>query len=197
MRILQLVARRQRRGAEVFAALLSDGLTIKGHEVELVGLYPPPCDELTPAVARTHDLSGRPDRRLSYALISELRNLIRKMCPDVVQANGSATLRYASLVKLLSRGRWALVYRNISFASHWVRSPAHRLWGRWLVRNVGHVAAVSSKSGEDFRRTYGVPQSRISVIPRGVQVPAAPRLPELRLRLVEVARISRAYSVNG
>ena len=185
-----MVTRRQRRGAEVFAAQLSDGLVRNGHEAILVGLYPPPSDPLTPATARAHDLSGRPQRRLSYALISELSDLIRKARPDVVQANGSATLKYASLAKTLSRGRWPLVYRNISIASHWVRSPAHRMWGRWLMSNVGHVAAVSSKSGEDFRRTYGVPESQISAIPIGVHVPSAPRLPELRVRLVELARIS-------
>lgn len=190
MRILHLITRRQRRGAEVFAAQLSDGLARNGHEVVLVGLFPPPSDALTPATARTHDLSGRPERRLSYALITELSDLIRKLRPDVVQANGSATLKYASLAKTLSRGRWPLVYRNIGIASQWLRYPAHRWWSRWLLRMVGHVAAVSSKSGEDFRRAYGVPVSRISVIPIGVHVPAVPRLPELRVRLVELARIS-------
>ncbi len=191
MKILQLVTCRQRRGAEVFAAQLSDGLAGNGHEVILVGLYPPPSDALTPATARAHDLSGRPERRLSYGLISELRDLIRKTRPDVVQANGSATLKYASLAKMLSRGRWPLVYRNISIASHWLRYPTHRLWGRWLMRRVGHVAAVSNMSGEDFRRTYGVAESRISAIPIGVHIPAVPRIPELRVRLVELTGISR------
>ena len=48
MKILQLVTRRQHRGAEVFAAQLSDGLVQEGHEVLLVGLHEQPWDPLEP-----------------------------------------------------------------------------------------------------------------------------------------------------
>ena len=51
MRIVQIVTRRQRRGAEVFATQLSDGLAARGHEVFVVGLYAPPQDALAPASA--------------------------------------------------------------------------------------------------------------------------------------------------
>jgi glycosyltransferase involved in cell wall biosynthesis len=186
MRFLQLVTRRQHRGAEVFAAQLSDGLARNGHEVTLVGLYPPTSDELIPLAAGAHDLSGHPASRLSYRLVSELSALIQELRPDIVQANGSATLKYASLAKTLSRGRWPLVYRNIGIASHWLHYPGHRWWSRWLLRNVGHVAAVSQHSGEDFSRTFGVRASRISTIPVGVDIPPVPRLPELRERLIDL-----------
>ena len=39
MKILQLVTKRQYRGAEVFAAKLSEELLKLGHEVIFVGLY--------------------------------------------------------------------------------------------------------------------------------------------------------------
>jgi glycosyltransferase involved in cell wall biosynthesis len=179
----------------VFAAQLSDALAGLGHEVMLVGLYPAPADALTPASVPTHDLSGRPGAVLSYGLVAELRDLIGTMRPDVVQANGSSTLKYASLAKTISRGSWSLVYRNIGIASHWLRYPAHRWWSRWLLRKVGHVAAVSRHSGEDFQRTFGLPASRISTIPVGVHVPAVPRQPELRQRLLDVAGMGAAAEI--
>ena len=77
MRILHLVTRRQRRGAEVFAAQLADGLVQEGHEVLLAGLFAPSPDPLVPLLAPTQDLSGRPESRLSYALISDLIALTR------------------------------------------------------------------------------------------------------------------------
>ena len=128
MRLLQLVTRRQHRGAEVFAAQLSDGLARRGHDVTLVGLYPAPVHPVTPVAARSHDLGGRSDRPLSYDLVVKLNELIDRLNPDVVQANGSSTLKYASLAKTVSRGRWPLVYRNIGIASDWLRCPGHQWW---------------------------------------------------------------------
>jgi glycosyltransferase involved in cell wall biosynthesis len=174
---------------------LSDGLADRGHEVVLAGLYPAPSQPLISQRARTHDLAGQAGRRLSYSLISELIELIRDVRPDVVQANGSATLKYASLARTLSRGRWPLVYRNIGVASHWLRYPGHQLWARWLLRPVVHVAAVSHHSREDFRRTFGVPAARITTIPIGVNVPDAPGLVDARLRLEAITGIPRSGEI--
>lgn len=171
MRILQLITRRQRRGAEVFAAQLADQLARRGHEVLLLGLYPPPEDPLQPEVAGADDLANLPQGRLSPGGVHAVHSYIRRFRPDLVQANGSATLKYSSLAKRLQRGRWPLVYRNISLASYWLRYPGHRAWGRWLVRAVDHVVAVSDETRADFRRTYAVPAARISTIPIGVHVP--------------------------
>jgi glycosyltransferase involved in cell wall biosynthesis len=190
MKILHLVTRRQRRGAEVFAAQLADGLVQEGHEVQLVGLYAPPADPLVPLLAPVHDLTGREEDKLSYSLISEIADFTKAFAPDVVQANGSSTLKYASLAKTLSGGRWPLVYRNISIASQWLRGPAHRFFGQLMVRNVDHVAAVSRLSEEDFRITYRVPPERISTIPIGVHIPPQPQLPGLRDRLAGVSGVS-------
>src|SRR5688572_17881081 len=106
MRILHLVTRRQRRGAEVFAAQLADGLVQEGHDVLLAGLFAPSPDPLIPLLAPAQDLSGQPESRLSYGLLSDLIALTRSFQPDLVQANGSATLKYASLARALSKGRW-------------------------------------------------------------------------------------------
>jgi L-malate glycosyltransferase len=173
MKILQLVTKRQRRGAEVFAAQLADGLARLGHEVIFAALFPSASNDLVTDTAEVRDLTGRSGSRLSMRLIPELRRLIQLERPDLVQANGSATLKHVALTKLISRGSWHLVYRNIGIASDWLHYPGHRYWGRGLLAAVDHVAAVSEASLSDFRGTYRIPGSKISTIPIGVEVPAS------------------------
>jgi glycosyltransferase involved in cell wall biosynthesis len=187
MRILQLVTKRQRRGAEVFASQLADGLTRRGHEVIFVGLFPSSRESLATEVTKVRDLHGRPDYPLSLRLIPELRTLIRRERPDLVQANGSATLKHVGLAKRIFGGDWRLVYRNIGIASDWLHYPGHRFWGRWLLGSVDHVAAVSRHSLSDFRQTYGVPASKISTIPIGVRIPDASEREAARTSLVSLA----------
>jgi glycosyltransferase involved in cell wall biosynthesis len=171
MRVLQLVTRRQRRGAEVFASQLADGLARRGHDVIFAGLFPSTSGSLVTERADVRDLHGRPEHPLSLRLIPELRKLIRRERPDLVQANGSATLKHAALAKWLSGSDWQLVYRNIGIASDWLHYPGHQFWGRMLLRSVGHVTAVSGHSLSDFRRTYRLPAAKISSIPIGVRIP--------------------------
>ena len=157
MRIVQLINRRHRRGAEVFATLLSDALAERGHDVELLGLYAPPPDELVPQVARFTDLGTASRLKLNPALVWRVARYIQAAQPDLVQANGSDTLKYATLAKWVSGGRWPIVYRNISVASQWLRWPGHRLWGRFLSGGLDYVVSVAEESREDFVATYGVP----------------------------------------
>ena len=175
MRILQLINRRYRRGAEVFATLLSDALAERGHDVELVGLYAPPEDELVPNVARFTDLGTASRLKLNPALVWRVARYVEAARPDLVQANGSDTLKYATLAKRISGGDWPIVYRNISVASQWLRWPGHRLWGRFLSGGLDHVVSVAEESRDDFVATYGVPPQHASTIRRGIDVTPFPR----------------------
>jgi glycosyltransferase involved in cell wall biosynthesis len=172
MRILQLVTARQRRGAEVFATQLSDALAARGHEVVVLGLLPAPESPLTPALAAADDLAAASNGRFDLARLHGVASAVQRLRPDIVQANGSQTLKYSAFTRRLSRHRFPLVYRNISIASQWVRGPAHRLWGRWLAGALDHVSSVSEASSADFGETYRVPAERRSVIRRGILVPA-------------------------
>jgi glycosyltransferase involved in cell wall biosynthesis len=171
MRILQIVTARQRRGAEVFATQLSDALAARGHEVTVLGLYPAAGPSLDPERAAWEDL--RPGRvgKLNPARVADLIRYLRRVQPELVQANGADTLKYSSIAKRLGELRAPLVYRNISIASQWLRGRAHRAWGRWLAGALDHVSSVSEASGADFGRTYGVPAWRRSVTHRGILIP--------------------------
>ncbi len=188
MKIVQLVTRRQRRGAEVFAAHLSDGLVQRGHQVSFVGLYDPPTPAqiLAAEQAENYDLHGV-NKKLNLLLLRRLARYLSHVQPDLVQANGSDTLKYGVLAKRLSRGRWPLVYRNISLASHWIRTPVHRWWGRWLLRSVDQVVSVSKRSRDDYAAAYQFPSSRIAAVPRGVPTEPVYETTEARNRLAHLA----------
>ena len=171
--ILQVVTRRQLRGAEVFAGQLSRRLATAGHSVRLVGLYPPGDPPLEVPGVATADLFPRVPSGLSLRLVRRLAGEIRRFEPDILQANGSDTLKYSVLARWVSGRRPddlpRVLYRNISLASRWLRTPLHRWWNRRLLHAVDHVVAVSERSREDLRATYGLPSERITVLPRAVE----------------------------
>jgi glycosyltransferase involved in cell wall biosynthesis len=195
VRILQLITRRQLRGAEVFASQLASGLAARGHEVTLAGLYPMVSDGLSAGEATIRDLRTQPRRPLNLRLIMDLRDLIEQVRPDLVQANGSSTLKHVVISRRFSGGTWRLVYRNIGIASDWLRYPGHRFWGRWLVKSVDHVVAVSDHSLKDFRATYRLTESKISTVPIGVHVPAAPDKSRARALLSALTGIAELREI--
>lgn len=172
--VLQLVTRRQLRGAEVFAGKLSERLSASGLAVTLLGLYPPGDPPLEVPGVAIADLFPRVPSGVSPRLVLRLAREMRRLAPDLVQANGSDTLKYAVLAKTICGRRPVLVYRNISIASRWLRTPVHRLWNRRLLHTVDHVVAVSERSRGDLLATYGLPEDRVTVIPRAVET----RFPE-------------------
>lgn len=171
MRIVQLITRHQLRGAEVFARQLASGLADRGHTTGLAPLYgsEDPC--VGTEGIESVNLDGRPRSPLSLDLLSATIAFLRSWRPDLIQANGSDTLKYSVLARRLSGVSIPIVYRSISIASAWLRGPVHRAWNRWLARQADHVAAVSPKSARDFAATYGIPPDRITVIPVGTPVP--------------------------
>lgn len=171
LHIFQLVTQRQHRGAEVFAAHLSSELVRLGHRVTFIALYAPGAHRLEVAGAAVYDLGVPPHTFLSWRGIRRLRQLIKQGKPDVLQANGSATLKYTWAA------RWGLpiplVYRNISMISEWSGGRGWRYWFyRLLFSRVDYVTSVGEQARADFIRCYHYPPARIAVIRRGV--PARP-----------------------
>lgn len=174
MRVLQLVQRPQRRGAEVAAHQLSAELRRRGHTVSVTYLYPHDGPGRLPLGPDDRTLGGDPghplERTLGFhpRLLSRLLRRLDAFAPDVVQANGARTIKYAALARRLRRSAgWVLVYRNIGDPSRWVRGPARRLFYRWLVMPaVDGVAAVSRTVLPELRRLVG---GRPAVhVPQGV-----------------------------
>ena len=175
MKIVQLVTRRQRRGAEVVAADLSVALVARDHDVRFAGLNPPPAEPLAPDGVVNDDVSEASPSVLSPRLIADLARYLRRVDPDVIQANGGYAMKYAVLAKRWSRARWPLLYCNIGLSSDWLRRPGQRAWNGWLLRQADVTAAVSDASRADLLATYGLDPDRVEVVRRGVPLEAEDR----------------------
>lgn len=133
MRILQLVTKRQYRGAEVFAANLSSELLILGHEIIFAGLYKNNNEILTVDNALNIDLALKKEGFLSLKLIKNLVRLIKTTKPDVIQCNGSDTLKYMVAASYFLP-EVPILYRNISMISEWVDNTSKKVLYRNLFK---------------------------------------------------------------
>ncbi|MGD2116518.1 MAG: glycosyltransferase family 4 protein, partial [Acidobacteriota bacterium] len=175
MRILQLITRPQRRGAEIFALALCDELERQGHATSVVALYRPESGGALPLRPRDHCLGGNPQSLLERipgfqpSLLGGLSARVRTFAPDVVQVNGSRSVKYGSLLRRVwRRAPWALVYRSIGDPSDWLRGPLHRfLYRHLVVAPIDGLVAVSRLTLASLERCYR-PTIPTAVLPRAI-----------------------------
>lgn len=142
-RTLIVVSTDQRRGAEVFTERLRDGLTAKGWVVEAVALRghgTEPRADVEPLVETVGGETGRFEREVSR----ELRAKIKSFQPDMLIANGGATLRYGLAAKVGQGCR--LAYVSIGEPRYWIRSRFSRWANRLMLRRTDKVLAVSDET---------------------------------------------------
>lgn len=175
MKILQLVNKPQRRGAEIFASQLGAALCRQGHETRTAYLYPHPEPNALPLQPDDYMLAGRAGHPLEKAglqprLLQNLRRVIAAFQPDVVQVGGGRTVKYGALASLFYPARrWILICRNIGQAGDWVNGWPHRLVYRRLVMpRVDGVVSVTQANLEDFRALYQLP-APMTCIPTGIE----------------------------
>lgn len=175
MKILQLVQKPQRRGAEIFAFQLSQSLRQFGHQVESIYLYPYTGENPLTVVDGDHILSGReahPFEKLPGihpTLLQQLITCIHEFEPEVVQVNGARTIKYSAFAKVFSSSkRWVIVYRNIDDPTYWVRDA----WRRWYYRaivmpQVDGVIGVSQATLHKVKTLYQL-KAPMRFVPNGV-----------------------------
>ncbi|SHF91402.1 Glycosyltransferase involved in cell wall bisynthesis [Salegentibacter echinorum] len=167
MKILQLVTKRQYRGAEVFAANLSEELIKLGHEIVFAGLYKNNDNILEVEDAENLDISEEKNTPLSLSLIRSLISIVKKTKPDIVQCNGSDTLKYMVAASYFLP-KIPITYRNISTISEWMGSKVKLQLYKALFNRVAHVSSVGSGPREDLILTLNYPKSKTSVLRRGI-----------------------------
>lgn len=168
MKILQLVTKRQYRGAEIFAYNLSKDLLKKGHEIIFAGLYAQKDDALELPKAVNVDLSAHKTRFFSLPTAYRLYKLIKKEQPDIIQCNGSDTLKYAVVISFFFSRKIPLTYRNISIISQWFSHPLKKMLYQLLFKRVDFVTSVGRFAMEDFIKTLNFLPEKIEVIHRGI-----------------------------
>lgn len=175
MRLLQVIQKPQRRGAEVFAYQLSQVLRRQGHEVYCAYLYPYQGEGSLPLATQDRALDGMEQHSFEKflgahpRLLSRLRDFISQIAPDVVQVNGARTVKYGALAHMSrEQKRWALVYRNIGNPQDWVHGAHYRLFYKHIVMpQLDGVVGVSQTTLDNLKKFYDfdIPTQNI---PRGV-----------------------------
>ena len=160
MSVLQLVTDRDRRGAQVYAMDLHQGLQDLGLNVETVALAPGLHGDLLPIEALG------PSRR-SLRTLWALRNRARQS--DIVIAHGSSTL-FACAIGL-AFARVPFVYRQISDPLFWAASATRRFRVASMIRRAAGIVALADSSRDVLMSHYRLARERITVIPNAV--PAA------------------------
>lgn len=155
MRIIQLITRPQRRGAEIFAAQLAQKLLEKGHEVMLVSVYA--GEKNLPFHGKKNTLEANSYwRGFDLKAWKKLDKLVREFQPDLIQANASETLKYAAISKKLYGWKIPLVYRNANKISGFLNGKAKLVFNRWLMAEVRSVVSVSETTLYDFNQIFEV-----------------------------------------
>lgn len=167
MKILQLVTSRQYRGAEVFAANLSSELLSFGHQIIFAGLYQNFSDVLEVSGARNLDLYDKKTGNFSFKLVKALVEIIQIEKPDIVQCNGSDTLKYMVAASFFTP-KVPVTYRNISTISEWIDNPLKLFIYKILFKRVDHVTSVGGQSIGDLISILDYPAEQTSVIRRGI-----------------------------
>ena len=190
MKILQIVQKPQRRGAEIFASQLSERLRVTGHDVRTAYLYPHRGGNSLPLSENDSVLNGSEHHCFEQipgihpVLLRRLRRVIADWRPDIVQVNGGRTLKYGAAVKAMSgQPAWVLVYRSIGQPANWVRRGLQRrVYSSLVMPQVDGIVAVSSATRHALTQLYELTVP-IACIPRAVD-PAAlvPRSPATAIR---------------
>lgn len=166
-RILHVVATRQRRGAEIFAAHLVEALDAEGTDQRVAVLRAVEDDGLTfsAPTAVVGDGWRAPGLRVSPRALRALRATIRAWDPDLVQAHGGESFKHVALAR--PRGAAPIVYRKIGSLPRGVRRGPRRVAHGRLIGRASAVVAVAESVRREVVEVLRFPSVRVVVIPTG------------------------------
>lgn len=168
MKVLQLIHKPQLRGAEIFAAQLSDNLEKQGHHSSILAVYDSPDGNNYKKECLCLNANAKA-RLWDKAAWKTLARIVAQEQPDVVQANAGDTLKYAVFSKLLYRWRQPIVFRNASTLSSYLTQPLQKAYTSFLFSQTDAVASVSEYSRKDLVGLFPYLQSKARVIPIGLE----------------------------
>lgn len=168
MNILQIVTRRQHRGAELSAWNLSKQLQNLGHNVYWMGLYSSNTDVLALPDSLNIDLPGDKKSFLSVDKVKALKKFLKTHPVDIIQANGSETLKYAVAARS-GKSNIPIVYRNISLVSFWMKNSfLKKMFNGYLLSKSDQIVSVGQNSMNDLVSVFPKLKIKTCVISRGV-----------------------------
>ncbi|WP_425639466.1 glycosyltransferase family 4 protein [Algoriphagus yeomjeoni] len=169
MKILQLIQKPQRRGAEIFAAQLSEQLRLSGNEVLLVSIFEGESD--LPFSGEWIKLN-RPisNRFFDFKGWKKISRIIKEFNPDIIQANAADTLKFSVFSKKFFGWKNLIIYRNANQMGDFIRNGFHKSFNQWLLNQVSGIISVSKASAENLHSTFSYPLTKSIVIPIGIDL---------------------------
>ena len=175
MRILQVVQKPQRRGAEIFAYQLSNALRGNNHCVRTLYLYPYTGSGELPLYGEDKILGGQEQHPLEKfpgfhpVLLKYFMQQIKEFDPDIIQVNGARTVKYGAFARRFDpQGKWALIYRNIGNPEDWVQGLHYWLFYKYVVMSrVDGIVGVSQTTLDRLVSFYSLEKTTRKIL-RGV-----------------------------
>lgn len=160
MRILHLVGRSHRRGAELVALELADALVPSGHESRLLAVGPGHEGGREPGIPVLVD-SARQHPLVLLRAARRLRGDLAAHPADVILAHGGSALQAAALATL---GRPVpIVYQLIMGMPLADRGRGWHRWWRWLLGRCAAVVSLTEALSDEVRALgYTGPIERIA-----------------------------------
>lgn len=169
MVIFQLIQKFQLRGAEMFAAQLSQHLEDLGHQVFIISLFS--GDSELPFSGEKLPLNRPVSKRLfDYKGWKKLADLIEQYQPDVIQCNAGDTLKFAIVSKMLFRWKQPVIARNASMVSLYIKNPVTKWINARLYKKADYVISVSENSKKDINNLFPITIKKSTVIPVGIEI---------------------------
>lgn len=169
LRILQIIQKKQFRGAEIFCCQLSNELEQKGHEVQVYSIFEGSADlpysKVINSFQRNQSL-----RYTDYSGWKAIAEIVRKFKPDIVQANASDTLKYTVISRQLFGWKVPIVFRNASLTSFYINGGLSKEINRFLFQKVDKIVSVSESSRNDLNGLFPFTTNKSIVITNGVNL---------------------------
>lgn len=168
MRTLQLIQKKQYRGAEIFSCQLSNNLLELGHQVRVVSIYEGDADLPFKGVVESLD---RPMSKRYYDFRGwkMLAAIIKEYKPDILQANAADTLKYAIFSKIIHQWQTPVIFRNASASSFYIKDVFSKYLNRFLLERTSLVLSVSQASKKDLNQIFPFTEKFSQVLPVGVE----------------------------
>jgi L-malate glycosyltransferase len=167
MKVLQIIQKPQLRGAEIFACQLANALRQLGVDVIVITLFEGEAKLPFDGTTIHLNLSGK-KRLFDWQGWRKLAEIIKHEKPDIIQANAGDTLKYAVFSKLFFRWRGALIFRNASTVSLYIKSKVVKYWNLFLYKRTDFVISVSASTKKDLVNLFPFVNKKATVIPIGV-----------------------------
>jgi L-malate glycosyltransferase len=167
LKILQLIQKKQYRGAEIFACQLSNQFLEAGHEVKMVSIYNGNAE--LPFVGEIISLEREVSWRYTdFAGWRILAHIIKEYQPDIIQANAADTLKYTIFSKLIHGWKVPIIFRNASSSSYYIKNSISRSINHFLLKRTDLILSVSQSSKKDINNLFPFTENYSKVLPVGI-----------------------------